>query len=144
MNVDTRMQNLQKLEKLVSSWGETKTQADALKKEVDQSAAEIKQIMIAEKLDSSTSGEYTAKLSFKKKEVFDDEGLVEYIKNVLWKGKSSKTCPYIKTVEQVNWEALEDAIYKETLTKEQILGIDKYKTVTETPELRLSKPKKEK
>lgn len=124
-------------------WGINKTTADGLKKVVDRDAAQIKEIMLTEKLTESKSGKYIAKLSIQHKEKFNEEGLLEYIKTKLWGDKGSMECPYIKRVETIDWDALESAIYNETITKEQLLEIDKFKDTVETPVLKLAVSKEE-
>lgn len=140
---DTRMQSLQRLDQLVGVWGKNKTQADELNKDVKRDADEIKQIMLAEKLDSSISGEYEAKLSFQHKESFDEEGLIQFLQESLW-NEENGPCPYIKTVQVIDWDAVENAIYSGEINNEQLVEIDKFKTVVETPVLKLGKVKKEK
>lgn len=136
-----RGDNLSKLSTLVERWGKNKVVLDPLKKEVDKDAAEIKKIMLEEELDTSISGDYTASLTFKTTESFDEDALLTYIKSALV-GKDGK-CPYINLVEVVNWEEIEKAIFNGTITKEQVLEIDKFKTVKKTPTLNFVKPKKE-
>lgn len=138
-----RSENLSKLSALVERWGSNKSVLDPLKKEVDKDAAEIKQLMMQEKLDSSLSGDYIANLTFKNNESIDEEGMLNYVKSVLWVDKGSMQCPYIQTIEVLNWDAIEKAIYNGQITKEQVLEMDKFKTVTQTPVLKLGKPKKE-
>ena len=99
---DSRSENLSKLHVLVDRWGKNKKVLDPLKKDVDKDAAEIKQLMLEEKLDTSISGEFTAVLSFTNKESIDEDGLLDYIKSVLWGTKGSMQCPYIKTVEVID------------------------------------------
>lgn len=139
---DSRSENLSKLHVLVDRWGKNKKVLDPLKKDVDKDAAEIKQLMLEEKLDTSISGEFTAVLSFTNKESIDEDGLLDYIKSVLWGTKGSMQCPYIKTVEVIDWEAVEKALYNGEITKEQAIEMDKFKTVTKTPVLKMGKPKK--
>lgn len=125
-------------------WGKNKSQADELNKDVKRDADEIKQIMLAEKLDSSISGDYEAKLSFQHKETFDEEGIVEFIRKYIWTNKKQEECPYLKLTVSVDWDALENGIYNGDITEEQMLEIGKFKTVIETPVLKLGKVKKEK
>ena len=136
-----RSENLSKLSTLVERWGKNKTVLDPLKKEVDKDAAEIKMIMLEEELDTSVSGDYTASLTFKTTEAFDEDALLTYLKSALV-GKDG-VCPYMLFVEVVNWDAIEKAIYNGEITKEQVLEIDKFKTVKKTPTLNFVKPKKE-
>ena len=126
------------LEELIEVWGTNKTTADGLKKVVDRDAAQIKEIMLSKKLTESKSGKYIAKLSIQHKEKFNEDGLIEYIKTKLWGKKGSMECPYIKRVEVIDWDALESAIYNETITKKQLMEIDKFKETVETPVLKLT------
>ena len=88
--------------------------------------------MIAEELGESTSAGFTASLTYQTKESFDIDNLLAYLKNNVENGAS-----YVRTVEEVDWDALEKAVYNGTISKEQILEIDKFKTVTKTPVLKL-------
>lgn len=131
----TRKSKVSELSVLVSRWGENKSTADKLKKDVDKDAAQIKQIMIDNNKEDSTSGKYTAHLSYATSQQVDEEGLLEYIKSKI-QGKK-KSCPYIKTIEVIDYNALEKAIYNGEITKEQVLEMDKYKSEVKTPKLTL-------
>ena len=132
-----RGNNLSELSELVEKWGSKKTVLDPLTKEVKSYADSIKLLMLEENLDESISGAYTACLSFQTKEEVNEEGLLAYIKSDLWGDKGSMTCPYIKRVEVIDWDALESAIYNHELTQEQLLAIDEFRTVSKTPVLKL-------
>ena len=93
--------------------------------------------MIEKKMNDSTSGVYTADLSFRDDTTIDEEGMMQYIKSKLWGDKGSMHCPYIKTVEVIDWDALEKAIYTGEITKKQVLAMDKFKSVKKTPVLKL-------
>lgn len=125
------------LSELISSWGKNKSLADDLSKLVKRDSAQIKQIMLEQKITRSVSDRYVAKLSFQHKEEFNEEALLKYIKSEIWKDKGSMECPYIKRVEVIDWDALEKAIYNETITKDQLLEIDKFKETSEIPVLKL-------
>ena len=135
----SRGDKLKELSDLVKSWGKNKTECDALTKIVKADSAKIKSIMLDENLTESESDEYLAKLSFKHSEKFDEDGLIQFFKTVLWADKGSMECPYIKRVEVVDWDAVEKAIYNGTITKEQAAEMNKYKEVTTTPVLTLGK-----
>ena len=111
IETNQRSENLSMLSTLVERWGKNKTVFDPLKKEVDKDAAEIKRIMLEEELDTSVGGDYTASLTFKTSESFDEDALLAYIKGELWGKKGSMECPYIRRVEVINWDELEKAIY---------------------------------
>ena len=134
-----RSENLSELRKLVADWGPKKSTVDSLDKEVKADAAKIKELMMKEELDESTSGIYTAKLSFQNKETINEEGLLQYIKTTLWGDKGSMHCPYIKLVETIDWDALEKDIYNGKITKEQVIDMDKFRTINKTPILKLKK-----
>lgn len=133
----------EKLNNLIASWGKNKSECDDLTKLVKKDAAVIKEIMISEKLTESISDKYIAKLSFQHKEQFDEEALLKYIKTKIWADKGSMECPYIERIEVINWESLENAIYNGTITKKQLVEMDKFKEVTETPVLKLAFVKEE-
>lgn len=135
----TRSKNLSELRNLVADWGPKKSTVDSLDKEIKADAAKIKKIMMEEELEESTSGIYTAKLSFQNKEVIDEEGMLQYIKSVLWGDKGSMHCPYIRMIEVIDWDALEKDMYSGKITKEQIIAMDKFKSINKTPVLKLKK-----
>lgn len=134
-----RSNHLSELSELVARWGSNKSTADNLKKDIEADAAKIKQIMIDEELEESESGGFLAKLSFQNKESMDEEGLLKFIKSVLWNGKGSMECPYIERIEVINFDALEKAMYEGTISKEQVLEMNKFKIVTRVPVLKLKK-----
>ena len=128
---------LSKLSELVSRWGANKIICDGLEKSVKADAAEIKQIMLVDNMTSFSSEKFTANLSFQNKESMDEEGLLEYIKTVLWADMGSMECPYIKRIEVLDWDAIERDTFSGKITKEQLLEMDKFKTTTKTPVLKL-------
>ena len=131
------------LKTIVARWGKNKTEADKLKKVVDADGKQIKSIMTEKGLSESESDGYVAKLSVTKKEAFDEDGLLQFIKSTIWAEKGSMECPYIERVEVVNWDALEKAMYNGEITKKQMLEMDKYKKVTETQVLRIDYTKED-
>lgn len=115
---------------LVTRWGENKSKADALTKDVKKDAEQIKQTMIENEWSAIHGGIYTADLSFREDTTVDEQGMIEYL-------KSLKLSKCVKKVETVDWDALEKLIYSEKLTKEQVLELDKYKAVKKVPVLKL-------
>lgn len=122
---------------LVTRWGENKSKADALAKDVKKDAEQIKQTMIEHEWSAIHGGIYTADLSFRDDTTIDEESMMKYIKSKIWGDKGSMHCPYIKTVEVIDWDALEKAIYNGEITKKQVLAMDKFKSVKKTPVLKL-------
>ena len=135
--ISDRSKNLSALTPLVKEWGKNKTEYDKLKKVVDRDAKEIKALMTKEGLEECVEDGYIAKLSMKHTESFDEDGVLEYIKSVLWGDKGSMECPYIQRVEIIDWDALEKAIYNKELTQDEIIGLEKYKEVKDTPVLNI-------
>lgn len=127
-----RGNNLSELSELVEKWGSKKTVLDPLTKEVKSYADSIKLLMLEENLDESISGAYTACLSFQTKEDVNEEGLLQRMKQE-WADPTR----FIKTVEVVDWDALESAIYNHELTQEQLLAMNEFRTVSKTPVLKL-------
>lgn len=100
------------LKNLIESFGEKNEIVKSLKKETDVLNTQIKDIMSKNANAIVDTEHFTAKYSVVTTESFDEERLISRLKEL---GKSS----VIKTVEVVDMEALENAIYNG-----QIAGAD--------------------
>ena len=129
------------LEKYVSEYGEKKDVYDVEKKLIDKLNNDIKEIMTKYNLEDCESGDYTVTCTVSEEETMNEDRLLEIIKSVIWAGKGSMECPFIKRVEHVDFDELEKAIYNGDLSKEQLLEIGKCKQVKQKTVLRLKKKK---
>ncbi len=99
------MKKVETLQELVPRYAHSKQEADSYKKLAEQDNAEIKSIMLKEKLDTFTAGGWTASCTVSEKEALNEEGLIAYLKKNKVKG-------LIKKREYIDMDALESAIYK--------------------------------
>lgn len=107
---------MESLKDLIPRYFLNKGELDAYKKLVDKDNKSIKELLL-EKLKknetsvSETVDGITATCTVIDKTDFDYNKLLQKLKSDWHKDNGSMTCPYIKLVEQVNMEAVEDAIY---------------------------------
>lgn len=92
------------LKKLIDAYGETKTESDKLKKEVESYNSSIKSLMNDENLSYFNSDKYYVKLATIEQRVFDEQKLLDKLKEM-----GATNC--IKTIEVVDMNELENAIY---------------------------------
>ena len=134
---------MNKLDELVSQYGEKHTVELAINKECKAMSSQIKDIMTEQKLDTYTSNGYTVTKSVTETPYMNEEALLKVLRDDWTIRMGSMECPYIKTKYYVDMEELESALYKGDISKEVILEMDKCKTVTKTVKLNLKKAKKE-
>ena len=125
---------MSELEKLIPVYYDNKQNLDFYKKECDAGNAEIKKIMAEQKIKDYEVDGIVAKYIIQNKESMNEEALLKLLKE---KGYTN----VIKTKEYVDMDALEDALYHDTIDKDTIVAMDKCKEVKEVIQLRVSKKK---
>lgn len=125
---------MEKLKQLIERFGANNEQVKALKKLTDADNAEIKQLMVAGNLSSVESDTFVATYSVTKQESFDETKLLDKIKEL---GLTN----VIKTVEVVDMELLESAIYDGEVSGADLADC---KVIKEIPKLLVKLKKKEK
>lgn len=133
---------MENLNELIPQYASNKAELDSYKKICDKENAQIKEIMLSEKLDICEAGGYKATCTVSVRESMNEEKLLEiYHKNeaLIWK---LQDLGVIKTKEYVDFDMLEKAIYDEIIPKEMLLEMDKAKESKEVVTLRVSKIKK--
>ena len=123
------------LDELIPKYALNKSEFDSYKKLCDAENAQIKEIMLSENIEEATSGGYTAKVVVQNRESMNEEKLLEIAHH---HGISE----IIKTKEYIDFDALENAIYKGLIKQEIILEMDNAKEVKEVVTLRITKVKK--
>ena len=123
------------LETLIPIYYDNKQNLDFYKKECDAQNAEIKKLMAEQDIKEAEFLGVVAKYVIQKKESFNEEALLKLLKD---NGYTN----VIKTKEYVDMDALEDALYHDTIDKDTIVAMDKCKEVKEVVQLRVSKKKK--
>lgn len=75
-------------------------------------------------------------LSYRTKDVWDEEGMIEYLK------KSGYADKLVKTKEYIDFDALESVLYNNSLPAKIIKKLSTFKTEVPTAVLNIIKPKK--
>lgn len=123
---------LEKLDKLVPQYAQTKQQADTYKKQSDKENAEIKSIMTSLALQHYEAGGYKVVRSVQKRESINEEQLIEI-------AHKYNIPDVVKTKEYIDFDALEKAIYDGNISQDVLLEMDKAKDVKHVVQLRISK-----
>lgn len=123
---------LEKLDKLVPQYAQTKQQADTYKKQSDKENAEIKSIMTSLALQHYEAGGYKVVRSVQKRESINEEQLIEI-------AHKYNIPDVIKTKEYIDFDALEKAIYDGNISQDVLLEMDKAKDAKHVVQLRISK-----
>lgn len=131
------------LDELVTSFGAHNAEFGDLKKTCDKEKAEIKDIMLALGQSQKTAGGWTVTCTPSTRETMNEEQLLQVLKEN-WEKQFGTDCPYIKTREYVDMEALEAGIYAGEVSTETLLEMDKCRNVTEVVTLRCCKAKPKK
>lgn len=143
-NTSTNGNLKKRLEKLIPIFGQNKVQADELKAAMDDDKAEIKRICSELSIDKLSVDGWNMSYKVKEKHIVDEDKMLAIIKKY-WSKNGSMECPYIKRVEVIDQDALEDAIFKgEIDDKEVLLALKACDTVKYEPALTVSKAKEKK
>ena len=123
-----------KLEELIVTYAENKSEMDSYKKLVNRDNALIKELMQEQQITEKEVNGWQAKITTKKSESFNEDKLLAIAKE--------RNLDIIRTKEYVDTDIMEELIYNGTITKDDLLEIAKAKEVKETIELRVKKVKK--
>lgn len=113
-----------------------KNELDSYKKLVDADNKIIKEIMADINVDEFAIDSSILKRSVEHRETMNEDALLQYLKDNNIEG-------VIKTKEYVDMDALESAIYNESISAEIVSGMSKCKTTTEVVKLTVKKAKKD-
>ena len=125
--------NKKQLTQLVNDFGEAKTNADAYKKQAEGFNKQLKEYFANSEVSELASDEYRVKYSVATTKGFDEEKLLLKLKQL-----GATDC--IKTVEVVDMNNLENAIYNKRIDAAVLADCEK---VTHTEKINLYKVKKE-
>lgn len=133
-----------KLDELIQSYAENKSEMDFYKKITDKENAQIKSIMLDEKMDSREVGDYKATCSVSQRESMNEEILLSLFTSVPGFVKVTDEYEIVKQRPYIDFDVLEKAIYDGKLNQDQLLELNKAKEVKEVVTLRITKVKKKK
>lgn len=125
------------LDKLIPQYAMNKTEADAYKKLCDKENAQIKALMADLDNPVYETGGYKATYSVSTRESMNEDKLLE-IAHIY--GISE----IVKTKEYIDFDILEDAIYKGRISEDVLMEMNKAREVKEVVTLRVTKIKEKK
>lgn len=127
------------LDELIPQYGFNKRELDAYKKLCDRDNAKIKEIMLEADEKEHEAGDYIAKVIVSERENMNEEILLSLFSSVPGFVSVSDKYNIVKTKPYIDFDALENAIYNEALTSEQLLEMNKAKEVKEVVTLRVTR-----
>lgn len=133
-----------RLKNLIPVYGQNKSQMDDFKKVVEADNKEIKSICKVLSVENMEVEGY--KMSYKviDKHNVNEDKVLEIVKKWWAKKNGSMECPYIKTREYLDNDALQDAIYNGEIDKQTLLKIRECDEVKKEERLTVSKAKEKK
>lgn len=129
------MARLNELDTLIPQYAANKSELEDYKKLCDKENAQIKSIMKDFVITNYEAGGYKANYIISKRESMNEAKLLEI-------AHRHNLNSVIKTKEYIDFDALEDIIYKGEVSDEALLEMDKAKEVKEVISLKLTKVKK--
>ena len=122
------------LENLIPQYALNKSELDSYKKLCDDENKLIKDAMQKSSLSEYSAGGYTVKYVVQKRESMNDAKVLE--------AAHKYNLPIIKTIEVVDYDALEGIMYRGEMPQEAYGDINKARDVKEIVTLRVSAEKK--
>lgn len=135
---------MSKLDTLIEQFGNHNADFNSLKKICDSEKSQIKEIMDTEGIKEQTSGGWKVNYIVSERETMNEDLMLSILQNDWVTRYGSIPCPYIKTKEYVDMDALEAVLYAGEIPNETLLELDKCRTVTTVTSLRCTKAKKSK
>lgn len=129
------------IEEQISQYCEKKEESGVLSKELKALSADIKQYLVEHKATAKEVGEWEVRLQTKVTEDFDMTKLICVLKKYWEYEHEGEPCPFVTTVEVIDENALEGALYRDELPQEVIEKIDGCRIKKETTALVYKKVK---
>lgn len=130
------------LERLIPQYALNKTELDSYKKICDKENGKIKSIMQDFHMSKYETGGWKATCYTTTKETIDEEILISLFTSIPAFSEINDKFNIIKTKSYIDFDALENAIYNNALTNDQLLELDKAKESKEVTTLRVTKIRK--
>ena len=133
------------LEELVESYGTHNNEFGILKKVCESEKAQIKDSMKTQGITEKVAGGWKVSYSVRENETINEEQMLQILKKD-WVARYGEDipCPYIKTREYIDMDALEPVLYANEIPQSTLLELDACRNVTEVVTLRCTKAKKAK
>lgn len=141
-NVQTTDEQLfKKLQETVELFALNKEEYDKYDKAVKAENSLIKDLMKELNLTVIAYKDWKVTYSVAERKSMDEDMLLEVLKHAWTEKNGSMECPYIKTKQYVDMDALEAAIYNGQVSDDTLLEMKKCESCKEVVTLRLSKNK---
>ena len=131
----------QELNNLILSYGNHDAEFKQLKKLCDSEKECLKNIMGEMGSEKESYGGFTITRTVSERENFNEQQALAILKQNWYENHGSEPCPFVKTVEVLDSDALESAMYNGELDNNTILKLDECRNVTEVITLKCSKIK---
>ena len=128
------------LQELIPSYGEHKADYDALDKIVKEENSEIKKLILESGEMKHEVDGWKASVSVSKRETFNEDKLIKVLTSDKFLEVANAN-DIIKTKPYVDFDALEEAIYKGDIDEAMLIDLDAAKESKEVVTLRISKVK---
>lgn len=135
---------LKELHSMIPTYGEQNDESKVLKKELDNLNGQIKNIMSTLEISNTEAGDYTATYEVRETKSMNEDKLLELLTSNKHTYEKCVQLGIIKTCEYIDSKELENAIYRQELSKKLVLEMDKCKDVKKTPYLTVKKKKEKK
>ncbi len=132
-----------RLKKLIPDYGTNKSKADELKAIIDDGNKEIKRICKELSIADMEVDGWKMNYSVVTKHHVNEDRMLEILKEY-WSKNGSMECPYIKRIECVDSEAVQNAMYNGDFDKETLLKLRACDEEKQEEKLRISKVKEKK
>ena len=113
---------------IIDRYGKLKDDEKVIKKELGSISEQLKSYMDGTKQEVAEGGDYVVKLTHKVIEDIDEAMMLSLIKKAWTAKNGSMQCPFIRTVEVLDADALEGAIYRGEIDPDLIADLGKCKT----------------
>ena len=130
---------LNELDNLIPQYAMNKQELESYKKICDKENGKIKSIMADFALQKYETDGYRAIRRISKRETINEDTLISLFTTVPAFTEVNDTFNIIKMKPYVDYDALENALYNNVLTQEQIAELDKAKETKEVVSLMVSK-----
>ena len=128
---------------LIKRYGDMDIQLKELKNQHDKDKESLKTELEWRDEKDWTANGYTVQRIVSERETLDEEKLLPILKDNWVKLHGSMECPYIKTKEYIDMDALESAIYEAKLSPDVLKEMDTCRQTTTVVTLKCKKAKTE-
>ena len=138
------MEKLETLDELVEKFANWDSEIKRLTKDADAYKEQIKKMMLERHCDSYTAGGYVVSCIVSERTSLNQEKMLDILKKD-WASRSNGfPCPYVKTVEVLDMDALEAALYSQDIPKSVVKELDSCREVKKVTTLKCSREKEKK